>query len=297
MSEQAPFRAGFVALLGLPNAGKSALLNAFLGRKLSIVSSKPQTTRHKIVGILNGEGHQVCFLDTPGWLEKAQDGLQRMLIRMTRSAARDDADAVVLVVDPGASEGLEVFRPLAAWDKPLLLAVNKIDSASPQSVQKALSVCAALKAAASFAVSALKGTGVPQLLEAVIALLPESPAYYPADRLSDRWERFFASEMIREAIFELYRAEIPHACAVEIEEFNEIPGRSDLIRALIYVEKQSQKGILLGAKGAALRRLSEESLLRIERFLGRKAELDLWVKVRPNWRKDVSSLKEFGYTV
>lgn len=294
-----PHRSGFIALVGRPNAGKSALLNALLGQKLSIVSPLPQTTRHRILGILDGEGWQACFLDTPGWLEKADDPLQGNLIKMTRAAARDDADILLLVVDPApASPGdLEAFRRFAELGKPLVLAVNKCDRVAPEAAEAAAASYAPLAAAAVHKVSALKKTGVPELRERLAALLPDSPPYYEKGQASDRWERFFAAEFVREALFELYREEVPHACAVDIERYKERPGLKDLIQAVVYVERPSQKGILLGAHGQAIRRLTQLSLRRIEAFLGRPAELELWVKVRKDWRRDPRALKEFGYVV
>ncbi|HAH06365.1 MAG TPA: GTPase Era [Elusimicrobia bacterium] len=295
----AAHKSGFIALVGRPNAGKSALLNALLGQKLSIVSCQPQTTRHRILGILDGEGWQACFLDTPGWLEKADDPLQGNLIKMTRAAARDDADVVLLVVEPAPArpEDLAAFQRFAELGKPLILAVNKCDRVGVPAAEAAAASYGPLAPAAIHQVSALKGTGVADLRSRIINLLPESPPYYEKGQASDRWERFFAAEMVREALFELYREEIPHACAVDIERYKERPGLKDLIQVVVYVERPSQKGILLGAHGSAIRRLTQASLRRIEAFLGRPVELELWVKVRKDWRKDRQALKEFGYVV
>jgi GTP-binding protein Era len=289
-------RSGFVALAGRPNAGKSTLLNALLGQKLSIVSPKPQTTRHKLLGILNGPGHQVCILDTPGWLDRYEDKLQKSLLLAARTAVREDADLVLLVAEPSppGAQDRAWAESLLGLGKPLWAVVNKADL-GPAKAREAAAGYEGLGVERAFAVSALKGEGVRELAAAVVSRLPEGPAYYGPDQLSDRWERYFASELIREAVFDLYFAEVPHATAVVIEDFRETPGERDLIRAVLYAERDGQKGILLGPKGRAIAQLREESLRRIEDFLGRPAELELWVKVRKDWRKDPKSLREFGY--
>ena len=291
-------RAGFVSILGLPNAGKSTLLNAFLGRRLSSVSPKPQTTRHRILGILNTPDAQAVFVDTPGWLEKAGDPLQEALRVQSKRAAREDADLAILVVEPfkPAAADVAAIARLVPKGCPVLLAVNKADIARAQEQLDGVAAAwtAAVKTAAVFTVSALKGMDVDALRAAVLERLPESPPFYDKDQLSDRWERFFASEFIREQIFAQYSAEIPHACAVVIEEYKETP-RRDLVWATVHVERESQKGILIGKNGEALKKLSERAEAAIASFTGRKAVLELWVKVRKDWRKDLRALKEFGY--
>lgn len=291
------FRSGFAALVGSPSAGKSSLMNAMLGSELSIVSPKPQTTRHKILGILNGADFQLCLLDTPGWLEKASDRLQDALMRTTRFAARQDADLILLVAPPrpAAPETLAILGGLLSGARaPLLLAVSKADLASEAELAAAAASYAPLSPVETHRVSAKTGSGVAALREALVRRLPEGPAYYPDDRLSDRWERFFAAEIVREGIFRLYEQELPHACAVEIEDYRETPKR-DHVRAVIYVEREGQKGILIGKNGRALRELQETSGKAIEKLTGRPVELDLWVKVKADWRKDPASLKRFGY--
>lgn len=291
------FRAGFVAIAGRPNAGKSTLLNAFLRRKLSIVSPVPQTTRHKILGILNGKDHQACFLDTPGLLDAAKDGLQAALIRTARIASRDDCDLLVVVVEahsPGEAE-LAALQRLARGDRPLILAVNKSDLVADASALQtwAKAYDGALKPAELHVISALHRNGVDHLLSAIVARLPENPAYYDTDQVSDRWERFFASEIIRERIFEQYYDEVPHACAVEISDFKE--GGPDRISAIVFVEREPQKGILIGSKGASIRELTKASEKALREFLGRGVALELRVKVKPNWRRDPQALTQFGY--
>ncbi|HVE11855.1 MAG TPA: GTPase Era [Elusimicrobiota bacterium] len=293
------FKAGFVALLGRPNAGKSTLTNALLNFPLSIVSPKPQTTRHRILGIVQAEGWQACLLDTPGLLDSAKDKLQDALIRTARRAAREDADVLLLLVEPGvpAENELKAMKSLVSGAQPLVLVVNKMDQDKDRSrVDATLAAySAALSPAKAHAISALKKEGLDALRASLRELLPESPPYYEGDRLSDRWERFFVAEIIRAGIFEAYREEVPHACAVDIEDFKETKGKKDLIRATIYVERSSQKPILLGPGGKSLRELTSSRTKAIELFLGRKVELDLWVKVKDNWRKNPAALKAFGY--
>jgi len=294
-----PFQSGFVSILGLPNAGKSTLLNALLGTKLSIVSAKPQTTRHKILGLLNGPYYQIAFLDTPGLIAKPKNPLQKSLRRQSESSAREDADLSLIVVEPRAptAGALEELAFLRRPEIPAVLVVNKIDlpdsdqarEAALQSYRTALNPDAVLRA------SALTGSGIPELIKEVVSRLPQSPPLYDPDQISDRWERFFAAEFIREQVFALYREEVPHATAVVIEEFKEKAGAKDAIRAVLYVEKEGQKGIIIGAKGAALRELQKKSRVAVERFLGRPVNLEIWVKVRKDWRKDPRSLNEFGY--
>jgi GTP-binding protein Era len=300
MSEETTFRSGFVALIGLPNVGKSTLLNALLEFRLSIVSPSPQTTRHKILGILNGSDHQICFLDTPGLLGKADDSLQDILIKATRSAIKQDADLLIVVVAPGkpSPETLAQLKKTASAGKPIILVVNKSDI---EADKEKLSACAkiyeeALPISETHFLSALKKNGTKELREAIARRLPLSRPFYGKDQMSDRWERFFVSEIVREALFDLYRAEVPHACAVEIEQFKERKGRPDQIRATIFVERATQKAILLGKGGKALRKLGAKCRAAVGTFLGRRADLELWIKVRPSWRRDKTALKELGYS-
>ena len=291
-------RAGFVAILGVPNAGKSTLLNALLGRRLSGVSPKPQTTRHRILGILNTPEEQAVFVDTPGWLDEAKDLLQESLRKEVRRAVREDCDVAILVLEPkGPSpESVSALSRLPPPGKPLLLAMNKVDTTDDvRRLEVSLKMWAeALKPAASFLISAMKGRGMPELKAAVLERLPESPPYYEKDQLSDRWERFFAAEVVREQIFALYEAEVPHACAVVIEDYKETP-RRDRVLATVYVERETQKGILIGKNGTNLRKLTERAEAGIAAFTGRPTVLELWIKVRKDWRRDSRSLKEFGY--
>jgi GTP-binding protein Era len=297
----ANFRAGFIAIIGRPNAGKSTLTNLLVRFPLAITSPLPQTTRHKILGIRNAKQYQLCILDTPGYLDEARDGLQRNLIKSAKSAASEDADVIVLVVEPGAPapEDLATLKRLADRGKPLLLALNKTDLCKDSALLKQTAECyeKELQLAATHMISAATGKGVPQLLDAMVALLPESEPYYPTDQVSDRWERFFASEAVRKALFELLNKELPHACAVVIEKFKENPNGADHISALICVEKPTQKGIVVGKKGKMIREIREMALEQLRTALGRPVELELFVKVKKNWRKDPGALKDLGYTV
>ncbi len=293
------FKAGFVSLLGRPNAGKSTLTNALLGSKLSIVSSKPQTTRHAILTIVEGEGYQICLLDTPGLIQKPADPLQQALRKAAKRAAQDDADVVVLLVEPQMPdpESLAELGALNRGGVPVILALNKIDLPAPAGLHDRIvaAYSDAVKPAAVVRLSALKKQGVDELKRELLARLPESPPFYEPGQLSDRWERFFAAELIREQVFNLYGEEIPHATAVVIEQYRELEGRPDEVMATLYVERDGQKGILIGDKGRALHNLQARSEAAISSLVGRPVELELWIKVRKNWRKDPKSLKEFGY--
>ncbi|HAM36237.1 MAG TPA: GTPase Era [Elusimicrobia bacterium] len=293
------FKAGFAVILGRPSAGKSTLLNALLKSKLSIVSPKPQTTRHRILGILDGPGYQLCLVDTPGLIREPKDPLQNSLRRQAMGAAHEDPDVMVLLVEPHPPDEatLREFSHLARQGKPIILVLNKIDlPAQPglhDEVIRAYSEI--LKPAAALRLCALKGEGVNALLAEILKHIPLSPPFYEPGQYTDRFERFFAAEIIREQVFNLYEEEIPHATAVVIERFQEVAGSEDQISAILYVERDSQKGIIIGARGRALRELQERSLQAITDFLGRPAYLDIWIKVRKNWRKDPRALKEFGY--
>ncbi len=290
-------KAGFVALAGLPNVGKSTLMNALLKFKLSIVSHKPQTTRHRLLGILQGEDFQVCFLDTPGLIDAPADPLQKALRRESSRAIRDDADLVVYMVDAAEADPGTVESTPVRTDTPVLLVLNKCDRVVAEARLQALEAAysAALKPQKVLRISALKGAGVEELKAEILARLPENPAFYEKGHLSDRWERFFAAEIVREQVFSLYHDEIPHATAVVVDAFREIPGRPDEVFATLYVERDGQKGILIGKGGKDLHRLTERAQAALESFLDRPVQLEIWIKVRKDWRKDERSLQEFGY--
>jgi len=295
---EAPHKAGFVALAGRPNVGKSTLMNALLKFKLSIVSHKPQTTRHRLLGILEGEGFQACFLDTPGLIDLPTDPLQKALRAESSRAIRDDADLVVYMVDVADCDIKNIESTPLRQGTPVLLALNKVDRVVSEEKLAAIEAAysAAVKPDKVFRLSALKGEGVEALKAEIVSRLPESPAFYEKGHLSDRWERFFAAEIVREQVFDLYHDEIPHATAVVVENFKEHQGRPDDVYATLYVERDGQKGILIGKGGKDLKRLTERAQAGLENFLGRPVRLEVWIKVRKDWRKDARSLKEFGYT-
>ena len=282
-------KAGIVAVVGKPNVGKSTLLNRIVGEKLSITSPKPQSTRDRVVGIYTTNDAQMVILDTPGLLNPKY-ALQEAM-RTTALRALEDADVVVYLGD--ATEGKPEPLPKAAGlEKPLLapvvIALNKSDSLNPVDREKLAGDDSVQL------VSALNGDGVKKLMDAVAEKLPESPFLYPSDEISTQPVRFFVAELVRETVLEQLHDEVPYSVAVQVEEYRE--DRSPLyIRAVIYVERESQKPIIIGAKGAQIKRVGEASRRKIEAFIGSQVYLDLWIKVLPNWRKKPDTLSRFGY--
>ncbi|HEX6925456.1 MAG TPA: GTPase Era [Longimicrobiaceae bacterium] len=293
---EADTRAGYVALVGQPNAGKSTLLNAFTGEKLSIVTPRAQTTRERVMGIYTAPGSQIVFVDTPGLLEPRYL-LQRSMLE-SALAALADADLVLLLLDATrAAEARPTGEPLDALRrrvKDLFVAVNKVDAAPAEAVEELSRWAAETFGKTAFAISAAEGRGVEALRAALTSALPRSPFLYPEDEIAVQPVRFFVSEMIRETIFEEYREEVPYSTAVRIEEFREatVPV---FIRAVVFVERESQKAILVGKRGAGIKRLGQRSREKIEAFLGERIYLDLRVKAIPGWRKKRSALKHLGY--
>lgn len=293
-------RSGFVNILGHPNVGKSTLMNALVGERMSIVSAKPQTTRHRILGILSGEDFQLVFSDTPGFVIRPAYKMHERMNAFV-AGAFEDADLVLLVTEPGDAfaEDDPLLEHLKGSEAPRFLVVNKSDKHSPEAVAAALAFWKdTLPFARAFTISALKGDGTAELAGAIREAMPEGPAWYPKDQLTDRPERFFVAELIREQIFHLYEQEIPYSTEVVVEYFQEpAEGEKDLIRigAEIYVMRNTQKAILLGKGGAAIKQLGIRSRAAIEDFLGQQIYLELHVKIRPKWRDDERSLKGFGY--
>ena len=291
------FRAGYAAVIGLPNAGKSTLLNHFLQTKLSIVPRKPQTTRQNVLGILNQPGLQIIFMDTPGILTPRYS-LQEAMMRQVQSAMTD-ADVLIYVVD--VTEKAESPDNIAAVLKrvacPVILVLNKIDLMDSKTL---LPIMDRYKDARSFRsivpVSALKDSGLDRVVSEAAACMPLSPPYYPTDYISTQQERFFVAEIIREKIFKYYGKEIPYATHVEIEDFKEREKGKTYIRAAILIERSSQKAIIIGKQGKALKRVGELARGDMERFLDRPVFLELFVKVSSDWRKKAAVLKRMGYS-
>ena len=293
MAEEA--RAGFAALLGRPNAGKSTLLNRLLGEKLAIVSARPQTTRSRLLGILQHGAAQLLLLDTPG-VCAGRRRLDGALNRQVEEAA-DACDVALLLADPAAGFGPELAAlqaRLAARAKPVLLVATKVDR--PAAAAAAWPPPGAAPAAACLRVSARSGAGIPELLDAIAARLPVSPPLYPTDQLSDRPLRFLAAELVREAAFEALDQEIPYALAVEVVEWDE--SRPDLVRvrAELILERASQRRIAIGAGGATIKRIGTQARLGLEELLGRRVYLELFARLEPGWSRRPNRLKSLGYS-
>lgn len=291
-------RAGFVSIVGKPNVGKSTLMNVLVGEKLSIITSKAQTTRHRIMGILNGvhEGtdFQLVYSDTPGII-KPQYKLHESMMEFVRDSL-EDADVVLFVTDIFEKhDEEEVLEKLARTEGAVILIINKIDLATEEQLQEKVAYWKEkLYTAAIVTVSALKQEGIEQLFTAIMEYLPVHPPYFPKDELTDKPERFFAAEMIREKVFLNYKKEVPYSTEIIIEEFKE---KKDIIviRAVILVERQTQKGIIIGDKGAMLKKIGTAAREDMEQFFGKKVFLEQYVKVEPDWRNKVQRLKQFGY--
>ena len=290
-------KAGYVALVGRPNAGKSSLLNAMVGEKLSIVTPHAQTTRDKVLGIFSSEDAQIVFVDTPGLLEPAY-ALHRSMLEAAYDAIRD-ADVVLLLLDstrPDERPAPDALAELRRRLSVLHVAINKIDIAKADALE-ALSTWARQELGKEpILISATENTGIDLLRDTLIAAVPRSPFFYPADELAVQSVRFFVEELIRETLFEQYEDEVPYATVARIEEFRE--DRTPVyIRATIYVERESQKPIIIGKQGAGVRRLGEAARSKIERFIDAPVYLDLWVKAMPGWRNKSASLQFLGYPV
>ncbi|MGI6368834.1 MAG: GTPase Era [Anaerolineae bacterium] len=289
---------GFVAIVGKPNVGKSTLLNHWLGVKVAAVSSKPQTTRSRLLGILTREDAQVIFVDTPG-VHHPRTALGDYMVSVAESAV-PDADLVLLMVDlasplePNDQHAAALVQRFV--NVPAILVMNKIDALDP-SQQEARQ--AAYRALGQFdrevVISARQGTGTDALLEEVLRRLPLGPRFYPADQLTDQSERFVAAELIREKVLENLRHEVPHAVAVMVTDFLERDNGVLYLAATIFTEQESQKGIVIGARGSMLKRIGSAARVTLEEFFGQPVYVDLWVKVRRNWRTDPRSLRELGY--
>ena len=288
-------KAGFVNIIGNPNVGKSTLMNAFVGEKLSIITSKAQTTRHRILGIVNGDDFQVILSDTPGIIKPAYE-LQESMMDFVKSAF-EDADVLIYMVEIGekALKDEVFFNKITNSKIPVLLLLNKIDASNQEELEAQSELWQSkVPNAEFFPISALTGFNVKEVFNRIIELLPGSPPYYPKDQLTDKPERFFVNETIREKILMHYKKEIPYAVEVDTEEFFEEESIIR-IRSVIMVERDTQKGIIIGHKGSALKRVGVEARKDLETFFGKQVHLELFVKVNKNWRSDQRQLRRFGY--
>ena len=294
-------KSGFVNIVGRPNVGKSTLMNALVGERMSIITSKPQTTRHRIKGILSGEEFQLVFSDTPGFIEDTHYGMHEAMNGFVNSTF-EDADIMIFVIDK--YDDYEKEDPLVVKlnkiKVPKFLVINKVDLATPEEIKTLIEQWQSwVDFTECLPISALNQLGTAGLLNKILEHCPEGPAYYPKDQLTDRSERFFISEIIRENILEQYKKEVPYSCQVVIERFKE--GTTNVgdditrIEADIYVMRKTQKPILIGQGGSAIKRLGIEARKDIEKFLQTRVHLELRVKIKENWRNDERSLKHFGY--
>lgn len=292
------FRSGFVALIGRPNVGKSTLMNNIIGQKIAIMSDKPQTTRNKIRGVYTTEKGQIIFLDTPG-IHKPHSKLGEVLVKTAQNALQE-VDLILFLID--AKEGYGpgdqfIMSQLKDVKTPVFLVVNKIDLVHPDEL---LPLIDRYRKQHSFdevvPISALAGNNTQTLLDLIFQYLPEGPQYYPADQVTDHPERFIVAELIREKVLQLTREEVPHSVAVVVEEMKNREDKELVdVRATIYTERPSQKGILIGKKGSLLKEVGTRARKEIEHLLGTKIFLDLWVKVKKDWRNEEFLLKQFGY--
>ncbi|AOW20787.1 GTPase Era [Urechidicola croceus] len=288
-------KAGFVNIIGNPNVGKSTLMNALVGERLSIITSKAQTTRHRILGIVNGDDFQILFSDTPGIIKPAY-GLQESMMDFVKSAF-DDADVLIYMVEMGEKElkDEQFFSKITNAKIPVLLLINKIDKFNQEEVEEKLAYWQEkVPNAEVFLISALEKFNVEGVFNAILEKLPVSPAFYPKDQLTDKPERFFVNEAIREKILMHYKKEIPYAVEIETEEFFE-EEKIIKIRSVIMVERETQKGIIIGHKGNALKRVGTEARKDLEKFFQKKIHLELYVKVNKDWRSNKNQLRRFGY--
>lgn len=288
-------KAGFVNIIGNPNVGKSTLMNAMVGEKLSIITSKAQTTRHRILGIVNDDAYQIVFSDTPGIIKPAYE-LQNSMMDFVKSAFKD-ADILIYMVEIGEKElkDEDFFNKIINQTIPVLLLINKIDTSNQEILTEQVALWQSkVPNAEIYPISAKENFNITTVFDRIIELLPQSPPYYPKDQLTDKPERFFVNETIREKILLNYDKEIPYSVEVETEEFKE--GETILrIKSIIMVERDSQKGIIIGHKGASLKKVGTQARTDLEIFFGKKIHLEIFVKVNKDWRSNSFQLRKFGY--
>lgn len=288
-------KAGFVNIIGNPNVGKSTLMNAFIGERLSIITSKAQTTRHRILGIVNGEDFQILFSDTPGIIKPAYE-LQSSMMDFVKSAF-EDADVLIYMVEIGERELKDeaFFNKIRNAKVPVLLLLNKIDKSNQEQLEEQVTLWKEqVPNAEIYPISALQGFNVKEVFSRIVEILPESPAYYPKDALTDKPERFFVNEIIREKILLNYEKEIPYSVEIETEEFLE-DEKIIRIKAVIMVERDSQKGIIIGHKGSAIKKVGMQAREELEKFFDKQVHIEMFVKVNKDWRNNSFQLKRFGY--
>ena len=288
-------KAGFVNIIGNPNVGKSTLMNSFVGEKLSIITSKAQTTRHRILGIVNGDEFQMVISDTPGIIKPAYE-LQSSMMDFVK-AALDDADVLVYMVEIGEKDlkDEKFFEKIINSKIPVILLINKIDISNQEELEEyALMWKEKVPNAEIYPVSALKNFQIKEVFDRIVELLPESPPFYTKDQLTDKPERFFVNEIVREKILTYYKKEIPYSVEILTEEFFE-EEKIIRIRSVIMVERESQKGIVIGHKGVALKRVGTSARRDLEAFFGKQIHIELYVKVNKNWRSNQNQLRRFGY--
>ena len=288
-------KAGFVNIIGNPNVGKSTLMNSFVGEKLSIITSKAQTTRHRILGIVNGDDFQMVISDTPGIIKPAYE-LQSSMMDFVK-AALDDADVLVYMVEIGEKDLKDenFFEKIINSKIPVLLLINKIDISNQEELEEYSQMWKEkVPNAEIYPVSALKNFHIKEVFNRIVELLPLSPPFYPKDQLTDKPERFFVNEIVREKILKYYKKEIPYSVEILTEEFFE-EEKIIKIRSVIMVERESQKGIVIGHKGVALKRVGTQARRDLEAFFGKQVHIELYVKVNKNWRSNQTQLRRFGY--
>ena len=290
-------RSGFVSIIGRPNVGKSTLINSLMKEKLSIITSKAQTTRHRIRGLINGDDYQIVLSDTPGILDPSYK-LQEAMMKFIKETLID-SDFLVIVEEVGNKESFNksLVKKINSFKIPVILLINKIDLSSQQELEESISYWKSIFPNVDiYPISAIEGFFTDELIEIFKDKLPLSPPFFPKDQFTDRPERFFVNESIREQILIHYDKEVPYSVEVITEDFKDSPKIIN-IRSLILVERESQKGILIGHKGSALKKVASHARTNLEKFFGKKIFLEVFVKVRKNWRNDSSSLKKFGYNL
>ncbi len=290
------FRSGYVSITGRPNVGKSTLLNTILGEKVTIVTPKPQTTRNRIIGIKTTSTAQIIFIDTPG-IHKPKHMLGELMVREAKEAVKE-VDIILFLVDPADPRfgDLSIIENIAPLKKPVFLLINKVDTIKKPQLLPIIEKYSGLYPFSEIIpISAIKGDGIEMLLQKIVTYLPEGPKYYPDDLVTDQLERFMVSEIVREKLMQMTEEEVPHSAATEIVEWKEREDGVIFIKVNIYVEREGQKGIIIGKGGDKLKAVGSKARLEIERLLGTKVFLELWVKIKKDWRSNESMLKGLGF--